>query len=136
MLEGRLEKFQSSVKLLEMQKDANSATSMQDLQNHYLGEIQELNFQITKFKKESYAEIQNLKKQRDDALKKVEIMEISLKKIKHSIRTSQNIQDQSQKTLTTKLERAKQLLEVNENTNLKIKNAKKQISQLRYTVHM
>ena len=104
------------------------------MQSHYLEEIQELNAHLANFKRQSYDEIQSLKRQRDDAYKKVEIMEISLNKIKTSIRTSQSIQDSSTKSLKAKLEKAKHLLDMNESNNDDLKKTKRQISSLRYPI--
>eukprot|EP01022_Parablepharisma_sp_SALTPOND_P019962 TRINITY_DN3512_c0_g1_i2.p2 TRINITY_DN3512_c0_g1~~TRINITY_DN3512_c0_g1_i2.p2 ORF type:complete len:378 (-),score=61.32 TRINITY_DN3512_c0_g1_i2:4377-5510(-) len=73
-LEGRLEKATQELKALQALKEnaANNSVIMRDMQNNYLLEIQELNAHLDAFKKQSYEEIASLKKQRDEAYKKVE----------------------------------------------------------------
>ena len=73
-LESRLEKATQELKSLQSTKEssANNSVVIRDMQNNYLLEIQELNAHLDAFKKQSYEELACLKKQRDDAYKKVE----------------------------------------------------------------
>jgi len=73
-LEARLVKANQEIKNLQGIKEqtANNSVVIRDMQNNYLLEIQELNAHLDAFKKQSYEEIACLKKQRDDAYKKIE----------------------------------------------------------------
>ena len=135
-IENRLDKSKHNLKALELQTQDSGERpnlNLQEIQNNYLEEIQELNIHLDAFKKQSYDEIKSVKKQRDDALKRVSTMEIQLNKMKSHMRNNQNIHDQSSKTLKSKLEKAKMLLDASEGSNDHLKKLRKQNQQLKYS---
>ncbi len=73
-LSDRLEKMGQELRTLQTAKETSASEdmSMQSMQTNYLTEIQELNSHLDVFKKQSYEEIACLKKQRDDAYKKID----------------------------------------------------------------
>lgn len=113
----RLDKTAQDLKSLQAVKDnnANMSISMQSMQNNYLTEIQELNSHLDAFKKQSYEEIACLKKQRDDAYKKIESL-IAAKSVPVAAAKNGQITDRSAKTRQTE-ETKKELTRLRKQNN-------------------
>jgi len=113
--------------ILVMQKNQNSLGGTQNC----LEEIRELNAHLDAFKKQSQEEILGLKKQKEDLQKRAETAEEELNSLKHTMRNTQMIYDQSAKNFKQKLEKAQQLIETNENAQTELQKCKKQINELK-----
>ena len=69
-----------------------------------------------------------LKRQRDEALKKIGLLEKTLSQVRLETRNCQSVQEQSAKNLKNKLDKAKQQLEENESSSDELKKLRKQVS--------
>lgn len=73
LVESRLEKANAEIKLLQSKRSScDTSRDLNELQNNYIEQIQELSTQLDAFKKQSEEDVALYKKQRDDAIKKVE----------------------------------------------------------------
>lgn len=76
----RYSKICHELNMAHSQKEESVAKSVNEIQSNYIEEIQELNAHLDAFKKQSYEELAGLKKERDEALKKIEALEKALAK--------------------------------------------------------
>jgi hypothetical protein len=94
MLESKLENANMEIKLLQSQKTSNDNRNLNEIQNNYLEEIQELNSQLDAFKKQSEEDVTLYKTQRDEAQKKAEDMEQKLEKVKFGVAEHEQLKKQ------------------------------------------
>ena len=126
-LEDNIANLKNEIEQLKKEKFENSTVIPP---NNCLEEIRELNSHLDAFKKQAQEEINLIKKQRDEALKSVDSLQSELTGLKHTMRNTQTIQEQSAKNYKQKLEKAKELIETNENAQIELKKSKKKISEL------
>lgn len=70
VLEGRMEKQNNTIKLLQMRKDSANTNNLSDLKTQYVEEIHDLNLQLEAFKNHSHDELAEVSHQRDGLQKK------------------------------------------------------------------
>lgn len=58
VLDGRMEKQNNTIKLLQMRKDSANTNNLSDLKTQYVEEIHDLNLQLETFKQHSMEELQ------------------------------------------------------------------------------
>lgn len=127
-IEEKLQKAHSDI--INMKKQSTDFTH----QESCVDEIRELNSHLDSFKKQSQEEISELKLQKEDVLKKLATAEEELNAMKHTLRNTQNIHEQSAKNYKQKMEQAKQMIEANEKYQLELAKNKKLITELRNTI--
>lgn len=103
VLEAKTEKSQELFVQEFAQRDASAA----ELHTKFHKEIQGLKDLNDKMKLEHQKEVNDLKRQKDDAYDKVEKLDAQVKKLKVTLKTSQHLQEQNSKLLKEKLDKAK-----------------------------
>ena len=78
-----------------------------EIQRNHKIEIENLNKVMIEIKSKYTSEIHEVKKQRDDALQKIEMLEEQGKKLKLTLKTTQALQDQHTKILKQRMDVAK-----------------------------
>ncbi len=130
-LEERLAKEHSEV--LELQKLRDQGMLGTGTQS-CLDEIRELNAHLEAFKRQSQEELSALRKQRDEATRRADSVEEELNSLRHNMRNTQLIHDQSAKNFKQKLVQAQELIESHETAQTELAKTRKQIAELKTTV--
>ncbi len=126
VLETRLDKLSNELRLAQSNPEPSASAHLQEIQNNYLDEIKELNAHLDAFKKQSQEEMTSLKRNAQDATKRAETAEREMEKLKGLVRNTQMLHEHSSHELKHKLEKAKRLIETNEEVQGELKRVKKQ----------
>ena len=119
--EGRLEKAYNEIKFLQSKNEGcNTSRNLNEIQDTYLEEIREMNEQLDTFKKQANEEMETYKKQRDDAFVRADSLEFEVSKLK-----------KAQVMNLPKTEKVNQSGEEIDNEQDELKQAKKQVSDLK-----
>jgi hypothetical protein len=127
VLQERNEKQQTIIKSLQLQKESSNNSNISEMQANYVKEIKELNVHLNDYKKQHEEEVLAIKKQRDDALRKVEALEHNLLTAKGVMKASQNDKAHTK----AKSDKHKELVGQNELLIEEGKKQKKIITQLK-----
>ena len=104
-MESRLQKAQETIKKY-IENDEKSLNNL-EIQRNYKIEIENLNNVMIEIKSKYTTEINEVKKQRDNALEKIEGLEEQIKKLKLTLKTTHTLQDQHSKILKERMDVAK-----------------------------